>query len=304
MSNEVATLPAKRQDLFTLSPRNLDEAMRYAEIISKTDMVPKDFQGKPGNVLLAVQMGAEVGLPPTQALQNIAVINGRPAIWGDAVLAIVKARADLEYIDESWDENETATCRIKRRGQPEVVRSFSIEDSKKAGLAGKSGPWTQYPKRMRQMRARSWAIRDCYPDALKGIAVAEEAIDAPVEREINPLPDAADTKPKSRTEAVREKVAKARKKTEAEAEAETTAGAPEGFAAISAAIDEASSLEALSDAVTNVASLSDDEKRKARIGYKLRQAQLSGINADLTQGENGATLIVNIDTGETIAEIR
>jgi len=49
---------------FSLAPKSLEEAMRYAEMISKTDMVPKDFRGNPGNVLVAVQMGAEVGLPP------------------------------------------------------------------------------------------------------------------------------------------------------------------------------------------------------------------------------------------------
>ena len=184
---QVTQLPtaSKSRDLFTLAPRNLEEAMKYAEMISKTDMVPKDFKGNPGNVLVAVQMGSEVGLPPTQALQNIAVINGRPAIWGDAALALVSARNDCEDIHEECDGN-VATCTIKRRGKSPVVRTFSMEDATKAGLANKQGPWTQYPKRMLQMRARSWAIRDCYPDALKGISIAEEAQDIPVEKNVTP----------------------------------------------------------------------------------------------------------------------
>lgn len=170
---------------FSLAPKSLDEAMRYADMISKTDMVPKDFRGNPGNVLVAVQMGAEVGLPPMQALQNIAVINGRPAIWGDAALALISGRADCEDIVEEATETQ-ATCTIKRKGKSAVVRTFSMDDAKKAGLAGKQGPWTQYPKRMLQMRARSWAIRDCYPDAMKGISIAEEAQDIPVERDVTP----------------------------------------------------------------------------------------------------------------------
>lgn len=175
--NEIAT--------FSLAPKSLDEAMRYADMISKTDMVPKDFRGNPGNVLVAVQMGAEVGLPPMQALQNIAVINGRPAIWGDAALALISGRSDCEDIVEKATDVE-ATCTIKRRGKSPVVRTFTMDDAKKAGLWGKQGPWTQYPKRMLQMRARSWAIRDCYPDAMKGISIAEEAQDIPVERDITP----------------------------------------------------------------------------------------------------------------------
>lgn len=170
---------------FSLAPQTLDEAMRYAEMIADTEMVPKDFRGKAGNVLVAVQMGAELGLPPMQSLQNIAVINGRPAIWGDALLALVSGRSDCEDVVEECTDRE-AKCTIKRRGKSPVTRTFSMDDAQKAGLAGKQGPWTQYPKRMLQMRARSWAIRDCYPDALKGISIAEEAQDIPTERDVTP----------------------------------------------------------------------------------------------------------------------
>lgn len=183
--SEVAQLVPRNQDVFSLAPKSLAEAMEYAKMISDTDMVPKDFKGKPGNVLVAVQMGAELGLPPTQALQNIAVINGRPSLWGDAVLALVTASSECEDIIED-DDGHQATCTIKRRGKSDVVRTFSAEDAQKAGLAGKQGPWTQYPKRMRQMRARSFAVRDAFPHLLKGIAVAEEVMDIPQERDITP----------------------------------------------------------------------------------------------------------------------
>lgn len=62
-----------------------------------------------------------------------------------------------------------------------------MDDAAKAGLKGKQGPWTQYPKRMMQMRARSWALRDVFPDVLRGMPVAEEVMDyAPTERDITP----------------------------------------------------------------------------------------------------------------------
>ena len=47
-------------------------------------------------------------------------------------------------------------------------------------VAGKQGPWTQYPKRMRQMRARAFALRDVFADILKGMPIAEELQDYPV----------------------------------------------------------------------------------------------------------------------------
>lgn len=172
-----ALQPAKVQQ-FDLSPQTFEQALTFSEYLANSDMVPKDFKGKPGNCLVAIQWGMEIGLKPLQAMQNIAVINGRPSLWGDAVIALARNFPLCEYIVEE-DDGRTATCRVKRRGEVEQSRSFSMDDAKTAGLLGKQGPWTQYPKRMRQMRARAFAIRDVFPDALKGLPVAEEVMDAP-----------------------------------------------------------------------------------------------------------------------------
>ncbi len=167
----------------SLTPRNLTEAMNFADVMSKSSIVPKDFQGNPGNILVAVQWGMELGLQPLQAMQNIAVINGRPALWGDAVIALVRSSSLCEYVREDLTDG-VATCRVKRRGEEEQVRTFSMQDAQRAGLAGKSGPWSQYPSRMLQMRARSWALRDVFPDVLRGMPVAEEVMD--IERDVTP----------------------------------------------------------------------------------------------------------------------
>lgn len=174
------------QSGFGLVPQSMGEAMQLADMLASSDLVPRDYQRKPGNILVAVQWGAEIGLKPLQALQNIAVINGRPALWGDAVVALVRGSGLLEYLQET-NEGDTAVCRIKRRGQPEEVRMFSQADAKAAGLAGKTGPWSQYPARMRQMRARAFALRDVFADVLKGLPVAEEVQDIPTEQ-LKPAP--------------------------------------------------------------------------------------------------------------------
>ena len=162
---------------FSLAPRNLDEAFRLAEMLADSELVPKDFRGKPGNCMIAIQWGAEIGLKPLQALQNLAVINGRPCLWGDALIALVRSSPLCEYIIEDTAPNGTATCRVKRRNEPEQARSFSDADAKTAGLLGKQGPWQTSPARMKQMRARGFALRDVFPDVLKGIALAEEVMD-------------------------------------------------------------------------------------------------------------------------------
>jgi hypothetical protein len=166
-----------------LALATFDDAFRFAAMVAKSDFAPKDFKGKPESCLLAIQHGSEIGLSPMQSLQNIACINGRPAIWGDAALAVAMASPVCEYVREHIEgdgEAMVATCEAKRRGyeKPTVAR-FSVADAKKAGLWGKSGPWTQYPRRMLQLRARGFALRDAFPDVLKGLVTAEEAQDYP-----------------------------------------------------------------------------------------------------------------------------
>lgn len=162
-----------------LELRNIEDMYRFAQYVVNSGFAPKGME-KPESILVAMQMGFEIGLSPLQAIQNIAIINNRPSVWGDAVKGLVLATGECEDFRE-WFEGDgdktVAYCAIKRRGFSEVVRSFSYADAKMAELASKPGPWKQYPKRMLQMRARSWACRDTFPDALKGLYVAEEAHD-------------------------------------------------------------------------------------------------------------------------------
>lgn len=170
-----------------LTPTNLTEAMQLAEILAQSTIVPKDYQRNPGNIIVAIQWGAELGLAPMQAMQNIATINGRPSIWGDAMLALVKSSPEFVSIKEEFtgeDATLTAVCTIARKGQPDHTTYFSVEDARKAGLWGKQGPWTQYPRRMLQMRARGYALRDMFPDVLKGMRTTEEVRDMPAEKDM------------------------------------------------------------------------------------------------------------------------
>jgi hypothetical protein len=170
-----------------LALQTFDDAWRFWQMVAKTDFAPKDFKNKPESCMLAGQHGAELGLGPMQSLQCIAVINGRPTIWGDAALALVQSSSVCEFVSEAVEgdgDQMVATCIAKRRGYPAPSAiKFSVADAKKAGLWGKSGPWTQYPKRMLQLRARGFALRDAFPDVLKGLVTAEEAQDYPTQPE-------------------------------------------------------------------------------------------------------------------------
>lgn len=159
--------------------QSFDEMARFCLGVVKSGMAPKGLD-TPEKVMVALEFGLELGLFPVQAIQSIAVINGKPSVWGDTALALVKAHEDFEDIEESLEggnDDMIATCKITRRGQTPVERSFTVAQAKRAGLWGKSGPWQQYPQRMLQMRARSWAMRDSFPDALKGVGIREEVQD-------------------------------------------------------------------------------------------------------------------------------
>ena len=165
------------------APATITEAIQFSEMLANSSMVPKAYQGKPQDIMVCVQWGYEIGLAPMQALQNIAVINGKPSVYGDAAMALVQASSVCEDVQEYFEgegtPNPIAVCVAQRKGRKPVIAKFSVEDAKRAGLWGKQGPWQAYPKRMMQMRARGFALRDAFPDVLKGLITAEEAQDYP-----------------------------------------------------------------------------------------------------------------------------
>jgi len=185
MTNALATsdTPATKTELDLLGhARAIGALQSFAETAAESDLVPKEYRGKPGNCLVAMQYGAELGMGPVRAMQSICVINGRPSLFGDAMLALVKASPLFAGIVECLDgqgEAMLAKCTVHRHSDATVTRTFSVSDAKRARLWGKAGPWTEYPWRMLQMRARAFALRDLFPDVLAGVACVEEQLDIP-----------------------------------------------------------------------------------------------------------------------------
>lgn len=186
-------------DIRAIVPRTVEEAFRYAQMVCMAGLAPKSYEGTggapdPQKVVIGILCGSELGVPPMQALSGIAIINGRPAVWGDLALALVQSKglvADHEtgYTGEPGTDGYEAYFRIWRKGQPKPYEGlFSIGKAKRAQLWGnvQKKPWIQYPERMLFNRARAFALRDGFSDALKGLAIAEEAQDMP--REALPPP--------------------------------------------------------------------------------------------------------------------
>jgi hypothetical protein len=163
-----------------LTATTMEQAIKVAEMLAKSTLVPKAYHGQPANVLVAMAYGESFGMQPLQAMQSVAVVNGMPGLYGDGLLAVCRSCPAWEWMQETID-GETAICTAKRRNEPEVTATFSVADAKRAQLWGKQGPWTQYPTRMLAMRARAFALRNLYADVLRGMGSAEELQDIPAE---------------------------------------------------------------------------------------------------------------------------
>lgn len=175
--------------LAAMAPQNLDDAFRLAKALAMAgDMVPQHFQNKPEATMAAIIRGMEIGLAPMQALSNIAVINGRASVWGDALPAMMQRAGHSIDVDVQGEGDQMIATAVLTRGDTgkSITRTFSAADAKKAGLWSKKGPWQQYPKRMLSLRARSLACRDGAADALMGLQVAEEMRDVPPMRNVTP----------------------------------------------------------------------------------------------------------------------
>jgi hypothetical protein len=196
----IALAPREKQKPpapFGIPLTNITDAWQFAQNLAKSDLVPKAFRDRPADVLAAMQLGAELGLAPMQALQSVAVVNGKPTLYGDGLLAVIFASTlyldHREYYEDAAgtqrdrlteadleDDRTAAVCVFLRAGQPNpTIRKFSIGQAKRAGLWKKDGPWSTYPDRMLRMRARSWAARDTFADLLRGLRAAEEIEDEP-----------------------------------------------------------------------------------------------------------------------------
>ena len=187
-ASKMENLPAQsiaRMQALVISLQTLEMSRSLAHHFCNTEMVPKQFRGKPEDGAVAIMWGNEIGLDALQSLQNVAVVNGRPTLWGDALTAIVKGSGQCEFLTSAYDEGtKTATITTKRVDEPEESRSYSWEDAQRAGLATKD-TYLKHPKRMLHARARSHLLNDVYPDLLKGIKIRELEEEGNTRREVD-----------------------------------------------------------------------------------------------------------------------
>lgn len=175
-----------------------------------------DINKTAARCLIAGQFGASLGLDLFASIQNVSVVNGQPSLWGDSMPGLCRTTGELEQFIELETgtikgRDFTAICIVKRRGRGEafdpeakwakdcgeeyyklanacrarglVANTFGWEEAEAAGYTQKTGSWQTNPKRMIRYRARSFALRDAFPDTLKGMRTVEEMRDVDMDLE-------------------------------------------------------------------------------------------------------------------------
>lgn len=165
----------------TVMPKHFGDVVTLAHYFHRAGLHPEGLQNREA-VAIVLLAGLELKLSPTTAMQNIYVVNNRPTIWGDAALAVVMNHPEFDDMDPPEWEGDPKSDAYKaiftvRRRRPSgkvlhSTRTFSWGDAVAAGLASKA-TYKNYRQQMLLNRARAYALRDIFPDALKGIQISD-----------------------------------------------------------------------------------------------------------------------------------
>lgn len=154
----------------------LDQQINYAKAMAVSNLLPVAYQNHPENVLVALEQGRALGIAPIQAMNQINVIKGKPALSADLIAALVR-RAGHRLRVEGDDTYAQAT--VIRADDPDYIPKpvrWDMERAKRAGLLGNPS-WQKYPAAMLRARAISEAARAWANDALYGFIYTPEELD-------------------------------------------------------------------------------------------------------------------------------
>lgn len=156
-----------------------NEMMAMAEVLAVSRVVPAAYAANPPAIFAAIQYGREFGIPPMTALQNIAVINGRPTMSTDLLAAVAHRHPEwggYEIVEQTSSKCTVIVYRVyKALGKTIPFKStYTIEEAREAGLVRPNSPWVKWGKRMLKHRAFGFSLRDAFPDAVCGNYTYEE----------------------------------------------------------------------------------------------------------------------------------
>ena len=187
------TTTPKTQLALVETALSMEQIKERAELLIKSKLLPK-YVDTPEKAVAIMLMGQEYGIPPMKAFQSIQVIEGKPTLSAQLMLALCERTGQLEDKKiEVFDNRAEVT--LKRKGQTPHTAVFGDADASKMkakeAVYDNNGKYThsktinlieKYNYRtmktdMYVARATSRACRRVFPDAVLGLYVPEEAYD-------------------------------------------------------------------------------------------------------------------------------
>jgi hypothetical protein len=156
-------------DLF--DPERYAVLERMAATLLASGMLPQILK-QPAQVIAIMLKSYELGVPPMEGLSGIAVIQGKPTVSPQLMLALIE-RSGAGSITILEREAHQSVVEAHRRGRKPVVFLFTFEDAKKLGLAGKDN-YLKQPAVMLQWRNVAAAARAVFPDVISGLYTPDE----------------------------------------------------------------------------------------------------------------------------------
>ena len=175
----------------TLAPNNVwqnkeqfNQLMRVSTMLSKSALVPQNYQEKPQDCFIAVEMATRMNISPIFVMQNLYVVKGKPSWAGQACMAMINACGKYKdvkhvYTGEKGKENRGCYVTATRISDGETVNGTEVTMAlaKSEGWTSNS-KWRNMPEQMLAYRAASFFARVFCPEALMGLQTYEEVIDA------------------------------------------------------------------------------------------------------------------------------
>lgn len=163
------------------SPSEWGALQQMAEVLSRSGLVPSALRRKPDDIMLVLLTGRDLRLAPTTALAKIHVIEGKPTISAELMAGLVNRQPGMAIWPDPGNSDIKATAHATRDGR-ELHFSFTLEDARRAGLAGK-GSWAKFPQFMLWARAVSGLCRMAFSDVLAGVSYTPDELGAEVDPE-------------------------------------------------------------------------------------------------------------------------
>ena len=181
MTKENQITTTNNNGSFLTDKNAFEHTWRVATAFSKSQLVPKHFQNKPVDCMVALMMANQLNIDPYSALQNLQMIKGKVAFSSAFAIALANDRGSFAA-PITWDiqgkgESLVVTAKAKLKKTGEIVKvSVSMETAKKEGWT-RNTKYQTMPEQMLRYRSATWLIRLHCPEVLLGMQASDEITD-------------------------------------------------------------------------------------------------------------------------------